>query len=57
MVILTVFDLTLGIASGGICFMVINEKVDASSFLAIVCVKIVSMVLAIPSLVSALKPL
>jgi hypothetical protein len=36
--------------------MVLKEKLDPSSFLAIVCVKIVSMILAIPALISVLKP-
>ena len=56
-VLLCVFDLTLGLASAGIVFMVIEEKLEASSFLAIVCVNIIAMVIAIPSLVAVLKPI
>jgi len=52
-----VFDLTLGLASAGIVFMVIEEKLEASSFLAIVFVNILAMVMAIPSLVNVLKPI
>ena len=52
-----VFDLTLGLASAGIVFMVIEEKLEPSSFLAIVVVNIVAMILAIPSLVTVLKPI
>ena len=56
-VVLAVFDLTLGLASAGIVFMVIEEKLEASSFLAIVLVNILAMILAIPSLVTVLKPI
>jgi len=52
-----VFDLTLGLASAGIVFMVIEDKLEASSFLAIVVVNIIAMALAIPSLVAVLKPI
>ena len=54
---LCVFDLTLGLASAGIVFMVIEEKLHPSSFLAIVVVNIMAMILAIPSLVAVLKPI
>ena len=54
---LTVFDLTLGLSSAGIVFMVLEEKLEPSSFLAIVCVNILSMCLAIPSLIAVLKPI
>ena len=37
--------------------MVIEDKLEASSFLAIVLVNIVAMTLAIPSLVAVLKPI
>ena len=37
--------------------MVIEEKLEPSSFLAIVVVNIIAMVLAIPSLVVVLKPI
>lgn len=37
--------------------MVIEEKLEASSFLAIVCVNILAMILAIPSLINVLKPI
>ena len=37
--------------------MVIEEKLEPSSFLAIVVVNIMAMILAIPSLVSVLKPI
>lgn len=37
--------------------MVIEDKLEASSFLAIVVVNIIAMALAIPSLVSVLKPI
>lgn len=37
--------------------MVIEEKLEASSFLAIVVVNIIAMILAIPSLISVLKPI
>ena len=56
-VCLTVFDLTLGLSSAGIVFMVLEEKLEASSFLAIVVVNILSMCLAIPSLIAVLKPI
>jgi len=56
-VVLCVFDLTLGLASAGIVFMVIEEKLEASSFLAIVCVNIFAMLLAIPILITVLKPI
>ena len=56
-VFICVFDLTLGLASAGIVFMVIEEKLEPSSFLAIVVVNIIAMILAIPSLVSVLKPI
>ena len=52
-----VFDLTLGLASAGIVFMVIEEKLEPSSFLAIVVVNIIAMGLAIPSLIAVLKPI
>ena len=47
----------MGLASAGIVFMVIEDKLEASSFLAIVLVNIVAMTLAIPSLVAVLKPI
>lgn len=50
-----VFDLTLGLASAGIVFMVIEEKLEPSSFLAIVFMNIIAMILAIPSLINVLK--
>ena len=56
-VFLCVFDLTLGLASAGIVFMVIEEKLEPSSFLAIVVVNIIAMILAIPSLIAVLKPI
>lgn len=56
-VFICVFDLTLGLASAGIVFMVIEEKLEPSSFLAIVVVNIMAMILAIPSLVAVLKPI
>ena len=57
LIFLCVFDLTLGLASSGIVFMVIEEKVEASSFLAIVLVNIIAMLIAIPSLMAVLKPI
>ena len=56
-VFLCVIDLTLGLASAGIVFMVIEEKLEPSSFLAIVMVNIIAMILAIPSLIAVLKPI
>ena len=57
LVFLCVFDFTLGLASAGIVFMVIEEKLEASSFLAIVFVNILAAIMAIPNLVSVLKPI
>ena len=37
--------------------MVIEEKLEPSSFLAIVVVNIIAMILAIPSLIAVLKPI
>jgi len=56
-VLLCVFDLTLGLASAGIVFMVIEEKLEPSSFLAIVFINIIAMILGIPSLIAVLKPI
>ena len=37
--------------------MVIEEKLEPSSFLAIVLINIIAMILAVPSLVAVLKPI
>jgi len=52
-----VFDITLGLASAGIVFMVIEGNVEPSSFLVVVCVNVIAALLGIFSLVTVLKPI